>query len=92
LFDRIPISPRFVVPETQHRKALVLKPVRARCIGLRSLRMLPAVQFYNQPALQTDEVHDEGADRHLSAELVSPELAIAQFLPDETFGVSHVLS
>jgi hypothetical protein len=53
---------------------------------------LSSVDFYDQPRRQTGEVGEIGADRHLTSELVTRDLAVAEAQPHETLGVGHVVS
>src|SRR5437899_4407147 len=81
-----------MVPEPNDSKPLALEPFRACLILLDLLCMLPPIHLQNQPAFEADEIRDESSKRNLAAELEATHLSAAQFLPDESLGVSHVLA
>jgi hypothetical protein len=45
--------------------------------------MLAAIDFYNEAALEADEISDKCANPLLPAELVAVKLAIAQTVPKD---------
>lgn len=61
-------------------------PVASGVIRL-LVEMVTAVNLYDEPLLQTDEVHDVRADRPSPAELVACESSAAERLPEAEFGV-----
>jgi len=68
--NRLQFFEDLVIPEPHDPEALRLKPGRSSFVLFDPLGMLPAVQFHDQPGLETNEVGDVGADRGLPAELL----------------------
>src|SRR6185503_10336925 len=62
----------------------------ARGISLR--RMLPAIDFHDEPPLDAAEIHDMRTDGPLSLELKAAEPAVAQLSPHGAFRVRHALA
>src|SRR5262245_14765912 len=71
-----------VVPEPQHAIAFRLQPACALLVVLSLLRMLAAIHFDYHAALETNEVHDEFANRLLAPELYAPNLPAPELLPE----------
>src|SRR4051812_7965654 len=92
LLNRFPILEGFVVPKSQDGVTLSCKKLRARLIGFDLFSVLAAVQFQDQFALQADEIKNVRPHRHLPAKLEAAELAITNFVPNESLGICHVLS
>ena len=59
-------------------------------IGL--LGVLPAVQLDYQLSFQANEVHDEGPEWVLAAELEPAQLTVSQAFPREPFRVGHLMT
>jgi hypothetical protein len=72
-----------IIPEAQHKPTLCVQPFcPAGVAGFCCIRcMLPAVQFDNDLAFDTGEVHDERADRMLSPEAKAHQPVRAQLMP-----------
>jgi hypothetical protein len=70
-----------IIPESQHDKALRLKPGRAFVIVILLISMLPAIQFDNQSRLVANEIHDVVANRLLALELGWREALGTQMFP-----------
>jgi hypothetical protein len=79
-----------VVPEPQHLKALLHKPLIPPAIISLLFLMLAAINFNDQAALQTNKINDVGTNGHLATESNTGDLPLAQMLPETPFGVSHV--
>jgi hypothetical protein len=86
--DRVEILEDFVIPETDNPIAQCLDPRLPLYISLSA--MLAAVDLDDQICLRTQEIHDERADRCLSAEFKAIKPAVAQGEPDAQFSSGHV--
>lgn len=75
----------FRIPEAQHGEAAPLQIAVAR-IG----RMLPAVDFDDEPAFEADEIDHVAAQRMLAPELAAVELAQTQMTPEPAFGIGGI--
>jgi hypothetical protein len=56
------------------------------------LHVLAAICFHNQSQAEMHKVDDVGADGLLAAELLTIHTVGAQVLPEQLFGVGHVLA
>lgn len=65
---------------------------RAARIQLRALHMLPAIQFNNQPRLDTREIGNIPANRNLSPKLVALQLLLTQQSPKPPFGFGGLVT
>jgi hypothetical protein len=81
-----------VIPEPVYAEPLSSEPIGSSLIGFHLFRVLPAVQFNDQPTVQANEIGHERAERHLPAELVPAELAIPQPGPRECLSLCQVLA
>src|SRR5262245_42416480 len=54
------------------------------------LRMLPSVDFDNQPRFEADKVEDVTIERNLPLELKPLQLLVAERLPEQVFGLGCV--
>ena len=79
---------RTVARETRNSPSVCVHILIAHVIGV-AIDMLAAIEFHDQPAIQTDKVCDIPADRKLPAKLAAIELPIAQSQPK--FGLSDIL-
>jgi len=52
--------------------------------------VLPTIDFDDQVEFTADKVADVTADRHLSREFVPVDLAIADTIPEEYFGIGLI--
>jgi hypothetical protein len=75
-----------VVPKSHDPIALGGK-IRVPLLVVLAFCMLTAVEFYDQPALATDEVDDIRPDRLLTNELMSGELAVVEPVPKFSFNI-----
>ena len=75
---------------TQHGETVALEIGFATHIVLDLIGVDSAVEFHDQGGLDAEEVHDEGADRRLTAPLLVFEAACAQDLPQTRFGLGLV--
>jgi len=71
LGDRVGITVHLVVPEAKHAKAFCCENSLPRPVpeSMSVPRVLTAIDFHDHPRLETREVDDETADRHLPAEV-----------------------
>jgi hypothetical protein len=83
------IVQHLIIPEPQHAKPLIFKPLVAAVIGF-VVRVLAAIHFDDQPLRQTDKIDDVAPDRNLPFELVSGKAMGAQQVPQPPFGVGHI--
>ena len=90
--DTIDITQHLIVPEPQHLEPLCAHEVVASRVINSRFGVLAAVDFNDDPRLQTREVSDIWADANLPAELVAFELAEPQVLPEPTLRILHVLA
>jgi hypothetical protein len=79
-----------VVPEPQHAITFGLEEQSPLGFERQRAVMLAAVDFNDQSSLVACKIRDVGAERHLTAELISTDLAQAQHSPDPAFRVRHV--
>lgn len=80
LQDGLGLREHLVIPEAQHGKSL-RSQVRVAVRVVDRLLMLSAVDFHNEPALQTDEIEDVGAHGVLTAESTAVDLTHPQASP-----------
>lgn len=52
--------------------------------------VLPSVELDDQAMASAGEIHDEGPDRHLAAELAAIQLSVSQPGPEQAFGIGLV--
>lgn len=91
-FERpVRVAQDVVVPETEDGEPLAFQPPSAFGILRRLNRMLSAIHLDDQPALMTNEVDDEAADRGLPSKVQAIHLMAAQAAPKAHFGVRRVL-
>jgi hypothetical protein len=82
------VRQHFVIPESQHHKIIGAEPaITARIAG--RLRVLTAIDLDDDASLETDEISNEGPERHLPAELEVGKPAIAQCEPKLALGIGH---
>ena len=82
------IGEDIIVPESDHAVAATFQVGGPRRVSLG--RMLSSVDFDDEATLMADEVGDIGANRHLSAEFQTIELASADRAPELLFGLRLV--
>ena len=87
----IHVGEYIIVPETQHLPALPFEPGRARCVR-HAIRMLAAIDLYDQAPLHTGEIGDMVSDGMLSAKLIARDLPRPQRLPEPLFGIGQVMA
>jgi hypothetical protein len=58
-----------VVPEPEHAKAVLPQNGGTAFVVVRSLSMLTAIEFNDEPRFQADKINDETGDRQLTPEL-----------------------
>jgi hypothetical protein len=80
----IPEPQDFESPADEHVGADGVLPAMPRVV------VLSAVEFDDQPDLETDEVREVGSDRKLPAEFSAKYLAIPQSRPQTAFGARLV--
>ena len=73
-----------MVGEAQHAEALVRQPRVPTSVVF--VVMERPVVLHDQSVAETDEVHDVGAERDLTAALQALQPTITQELPEEPFG------
>ena len=78
-----------VVPESEHRPAESQKVSVALRI-MRTVGMLTAVQLNRDPTSNTGKIGNIGANRDLSAKLVSAETSATEVIPKTALRVSHL--
>jgi len=83
-----------VIVEAKNVQAFGFNGGRARSICLLSMigKMLPAVELDHQLGSVTHEVGDVILDRDLAPEAGAVEPMIAEFRPEDSFGVGGILS
>ena len=81
-----------IVPESQNAIALYLEPTCALLVVVSLCRMLPAIHFDDQSALETNKINDKRADRLLATKLYSRDLTTLEFLPQTLFRVRQILA
>jgi hypothetical protein len=79
-----------VVPKTQHTKARGPQKVIPSRVIRHLLDVLASVQLNDNSGIGASEVADMEPDLMLSAEFESAQLATAQAVPEETFGLCRV--
>jgi hypothetical protein len=60
-----------IVPEPQHCKSGTLEKFRTRSIGRDRIRVLPAIQFNDQPSFKADEIENVVAEWVLATKLAA---------------------
>jgi hypothetical protein len=65
-----------MIPESQHPKTLLVKPVGSPCVLVDLFRVLSAIQLDDQPSLEAHEVSNIGSDGRLSAKLAAIHLTL----------------
>ena len=78
-----------VVPEADHAVAVGFDHAGSRFVD-RTFIVLPAIKLNCDPGRATGEIDHEIADRKLSCELHSTQLAGAQVRPQAPFRVGHI--
>lgn len=76
-----------VVPEPQYPESGIFETCRSLCVGLHRIGMLATIQFDHEPSFQACEIDDVVAERMLSTELASVQLAHPQPLPQCAFRI-----
>jgi hypothetical protein len=66
-----------VVPESEHFITIRHQPARSFGVVLRTLDMLPAIQFNYQPRLETSEISNVAGDWKLTTKLAAKQLTPA---------------
>jgi hypothetical protein len=79
LQHHLSLPKHLVIPKSHHPIPALHQPGISLPI-LGTLRVLPTVHFDDEPVTQCNEVDDEGADRHLTPELVASSTG-AQHVP-----------
>ena len=74
-----------IVPKTKHAITLLADVAGAGVVIRLLIEMLTAVQFDDQPGLQTDEVRIETINPMLTAEFKAQQAAIAKILLESAF-------
>jgi hypothetical protein len=92
LADYVQLATDFIVPKSQHTVAVRLQPARSRRVFLYPVRVLTAVDFDDQLALEADEVDNISPEDVLSPKFVAVELAQPQPAPEDPLGVGGVRS
>lgn len=85
------LAQNVIVPEAQYSKPLLFEPAISNGIPLATM-VLTAIGLDDQPGAKMHEIHDIGADRLLTAELLSEQAVSAQMTPQHTLGIGHVLA
>ena len=88
--DRLGTKQHFVIPKANHAKAAACQTSSAFEIFEQMVGVLPAVDLYDQPRPQADEVHNVTTDRHLPSESIAAHPAIAQVIPEATLGFGRL--
>lgn len=76
-----------MVPETQNLISMTLQRFRATPILFHTICMLATINFHDEPAFHTAEIHDEAADRMLTAEFHPIELPCTKMQPELALGI-----
>ncbi len=84
----VDIRENVVVPETDHTQAALGEEGGAFLV--RFVAVLPTIGFDDKTRISAQEIDDVRAERCLTAELVAGELAVAEALLQEAFGVGRV--
>jgi hypothetical protein len=79
------IHEHVAIPETQHAKACLLKPLRPMLVGLDLISVLPAIELEDESNVVSDETRGVFQDRLLPKEFHPLESAIAQISPQQLF-------
>ena len=74
------------IPESQHVIALCGERGITRAV-LAIIRMLPTIDFYDEPFLATNEINDVGSDGLLPDEFKTAQPSVAQREPQLRFSV-----
>lgn len=83
------VAEYFRIPEAQHAEAALLQVAIAPFVAHIG-RMLPAVDFDDEPTLEAHEIDHVAAQRMLAPELGAVELTQAQMPPEPAFGIGGV--
>ena len=75
-----------IIPEAQNTKARLAELAITISICRLVFRMLPAIQFDDEPGFKADEVEDKAIEGMLAAEF-DAELAATQALPEQMLGI-----
>ncbi len=78
--DRVSVGHHLAIPHTHGQKAIACKPGVSDTISDR-LRVLTAIEFNDQPGLETDEVQHVPLERNLALELQSVQSTGSQACP-----------
>jgi hypothetical protein len=89
--NTVHIAEHFAVPEADYAIPLRFEKRGPSCIAI-ALGVLSSINLYDQLALATEEIADEGADRHLAREFEAIQLSTAQMPPQATLGIGCVVS
>lgn len=81
-----------MIPESQCNKTLVTQPSVSLFIMKRLFSVLTAIEFDNQPFLQTYEINNVITQRLLSSKFKPIDLRQTQFSPKQAFAVCRILS
>ena len=84
----------FVIPKTQDSKTESFEAQGPSLVGdpLGWLVVTAPVHLDDEPSRLAVEIHDEGADRMLTTELVALETPVTQMVPEALLGVGLPLS
>jgi hypothetical protein len=78
--------------KAQDFKALVTAIGVALIVVIGAVVVTGAVEFGNEVGFAAKEVAEIGADRHLAAEFMAIQLAVAEMLPKDAFGWGGLVS
>ena len=79
-----------IIPEAQNTKARLAELAITISICRLVFRMLPAIQFDDEPGFKADEVEDKAEDKAIEGMLAAEfnaELAATQALPEQMLGI-----
>jgi len=76
------------VPVSDHQETSIFQVDVPFRVAL-AVRMLSAIDLDDDAHLETSEIDDPGADRHLALELVAAQPAITHGIPEPSFCVRH---
>ena len=75
------VRQHIIVPEADDAESLLLRPPCASLVGFNLSRMLAAIDFDDQPSLETQKVDDIGSKRDLVAKTRPIDLLASQSRP-----------
>src|SRR6266851_1535032 len=88
--DALDIAKHLVVPKSQDVKSLSLQPSCSRIVFNDATRVLPAIDFDDEPSGKAREIDNVRTDRHLPAESMAIDLLKAKRRPQALFRLSRI--